>query len=411
LLDPAIVRQFADLAEHPRAIPAAERPTERERGGYFDQLWELAEKFLAQAHTAYDLRRVDAGEHQAPAEAAELGSSELASFALVFRRRLRAAMRLTGIESLFPQPWTAAARRMLPSPSPEFTATAMWGPVIAWCALELLAETVDAQEPERTALDLFDRLRLREPFARSFAALGLEREEGWRAAARIKVVLLTGAGVGMDDASPAGADSTQADYDSEHDRRPSHAERSDRFVTGHDFSRAEHANKLSGTLAPEGGPSPGAPGHDSETQEAKPEPAIPQPKTSTVVLAPKLWLDPDVRWLTGVHEDEGHVYLVREQYEELLWWMLMPSLLKIAGQLSPDRAAVAALSRTIADALATAEDAGYRVDKLLRSGKDEPDEESAEQDKRADANEGESIAEEDEQQEFKTPAPDDAPTE
>jgi hypothetical protein len=44
-----------------------------------------------------------------------------------------------------------------------------------------------------------------------------------------------------------------------------------------------------------------------------------------------LWRDPDVRWLTGVHEAQGHAYLVREPYEELLWWLLMPSLLRLAG--------------------------------------------------------------------------------
>ncbi len=113
-----------------------------------------------------------------------------------FRERLRAAMRIPAIEALFPSPWTAAARRMLPSPSPQFTATAMWGPILGWCALELLAESIDAEKPERVALDLFDRLRLREPFAHAFAALGFEGEEGWRVAARIKVVLLIGAGVG-----------------------------------------------------------------------------------------------------------------------------------------------------------------------------------------------------------------------
>ncbi len=60
-----------------------------------------------------------------------------------FRERLRAAMRIPAMEALFPTPWTAAARRMLPSPSPQFTATAMWGPILAWCALELLAESID----------------------------------------------------------------------------------------------------------------------------------------------------------------------------------------------------------------------------------------------------------------------------
>ena len=123
-----------------------------------------------------------------------------------FRERLRAAMRIPAVEALFPAPWTAAARRMLPSPSPQLTATAMWGPMLAWCALELLAESIDAEKPERVALDLFDRLRLREPFAQAFAALGFEGEEGWRVAARIKVLLLTGAGAGKPEDVPVEAE-------------------------------------------------------------------------------------------------------------------------------------------------------------------------------------------------------------
>ena len=83
---------------------------------------------------------------------------------------------------------------MLPSPSPQSTATEMWGPVLAWCALQLLAESIDTEHTGSAALDLFDRLRLREPFAHAFAALGFEGEEAWRVAARIKVLLLASAG-------------------------------------------------------------------------------------------------------------------------------------------------------------------------------------------------------------------------
>ena len=78
-----------------------------------------------------------------------------------------------------------------------------------------------------------------------------------------------------------------------------------------------------------------------------------------------MWLDPDVRWLTGVHEADGHAYLVREPYEELLWWLLMPSLLRLAGEPALDRAAVEKVSKTVEEALATAEAAGYRIDALL----------------------------------------------
>jgi hypothetical protein len=84
-----------------------------------------------------------------------------------------------------------------------------------------------------------------------------------------------------------------------------------------------------------------------------------------------LWLDPDVRWLTGVHEAEGHVYLVREMYEELIWWLLMPSLLGLASEATLSRIAVEKIWLTVEEALSTAEAAGYRVDSLLGSV-DEP---------------------------------------
>ena len=57
--------------------------------------------------------------------------------------------------------------------------------------------------------------------------------------------------------------------------------------------------------------------------------------------------------------------MVREPYEELLWWLLMPSLLRLAGEVTLNRAAAEAMSRTVEEALATAEAAGYRIDALL----------------------------------------------
>jgi hypothetical protein len=72
-----------------------------------------------------------------------------------------------------------------------------------------------------------------------------------------------------------------------------------------------------------------------------------------------------VAWLTGLHETDGHFYLVREQYEELLWWLLMPSLLSLAGEANPSREAIAELSKTVTEALETAEGSGYRIDEIL----------------------------------------------
>jgi glycosidase len=329
-LDPSVVRLLADLAEHPRSVGGGkDKKIEQERSEFFELAWTRCETFLIVAHKAYASRRA---QELRTAEGGKQDRGDTpASLAPVFRERIRAAMRIPAIETLFPAPWTVAARRVLPSPSPQFTATAMWGPVLGWCVLELLAESIDAQHPERVALDLFDRLRLREPFAQAFAALGFEGEEGWRVAARIKVVLLTGAGAGRQEENVTALRQSPAVADAP--------------VDVYEATTAEDELAI-----PASDP---APGEKTPVEDEK------------VALSPDLWLDPDVRWLTGVHEAEGKAYLVRESYEELLWWLLMPALLRLAGETTPSLAAVEQISKTVEEALTTAEAAGYRIDALL----------------------------------------------
>jgi len=310
-LDPGVVRQFADIAERPRTAGVERaKKLERQRNEFLKLAWTRSEIFLREAQAAY-AARLEA-ENQ-PVRGRE--PVEAASQVQRFNELLRAAMRMPQVESLFPAPWTTAARRMLPSSSPEVTATEMWGPVLAWCALQLLAEAVDKEHTETAALDIFDRLRLREPLGRAFAALGFEGEDAWRVASRIKVLLLVRAGIGEErEAAPV-------------------------------VKAASNATKT------------------TAAQEIKPEMSL--PLDGKLAIAPALWLDPDVRWLCGVNEAEGHTYLIRESYEELLWWLLMPSLLRLASEAAPSRVAVAELSESVAAALASAEAAGYRVDVMI----------------------------------------------
>jgi glycosidase len=377
VLDQMTVRLMADLAEHPRmedavrgpktrapkltpahALPAfqTDRRIERERREFFDRAWTSCEVFLRAAQKAYGARLV-AGEIAAGRGAAPRATNP-ALLAPVFRERLRAAMRIPLVEAAFPTPWTAAARRVLPSPSPNVTATAIWGPVLAWCVLELLAESVNASEPERAALDIFDRLRLREPIARALAGLGFEGEAAWRAAARIKVALLTDAGVG------SAGEGVDAGRSAEEMDAVSAAEEEGLKAVGKED--ADNAVAVKGLEA-------------SEPVEGV-----------RVVLTPVLWLDPDVRWLTRVHEADGHSYVVREPYEELLWWLMMPSLLRIAGEAQVDRAALAEMGKGISEALETAERAGYRIDALL--GRAEPGAEEVKVSAEGEAAEAETIA-------------------
>ena len=45
------------------------------------------------------------------------------------------------------------------------------------------------------------------------------------------------------------------------------------------------------------------------------------------VQTEEFWANPDVRWLTGLHEHAGSAYFNREQFEEVLCWLLLPTLL------------------------------------------------------------------------------------
>ncbi len=236
-------------------------------------------------------------------------------------------MRIPVVEALFPQPWTAAARRVLPSPSPQLTATAMWAPIIAWCALETLAESIDAEKPEQIALEAFDRLRLRQPLGESFNALGFEGEAGWRAAARIKVVLLAQA----------------------------------------EMARGTRSEKAKLPAAPaESDSKPGAQPKLVQDAHRSATSAAPEIAEPIVCGIPRiLWSDPDVRWLTGVHDAGESTYVVCEPYEELLWWLQMPELLSIAGQPSPSKSEVRALNAKVHEASAAADKAGYRLQTML----------------------------------------------
>jgi glycosidase len=339
ILDSGIVRLLADLAEHPRSVTdRREKRTVEERKEFFDLAWRRCEAFLKAAQTAYCSRVRCEGNGEA-GEASDPTSPSL--LAPVFRERLLAAMRIPVIEAAFTHPWTAAARRVLPSPSPQYTATAMWGPLLGWCVLELLAESIDSISPQQKALDLFDRLRLREPFAQAFTALGFDAEESWRVAARIKVVLLSEAGVGKGEV--AAAEAAQAAEDA--------AE-----IAAFESESPAPDPELENVVAPE--TVPGSQKHVAADEES-------------LALPPVLWSDPDVRWLTGVHAAGEHEYLVRERYEETLWWMLMPALLRLAGEAALNRKTLEALGTSVDEALATAEAAGYRLDRLMGTAVEE----------------------------------------
>jgi len=323
LLDPALVRTLAELSEHPQAAKGSEKQKnfERQREEFFEGVWARSLDFLRESQIAYCARK---------GVPLAINATNPDTLAEKFRERMRAAMCIPALESLFPKPWEVRVRRLLPSLSPELIATAIWGPVLSWCVLELLAESIDAEKPESVALDLFDRLRLREPLAHSFSALGLEGEESWRAAARIKVTLLVEAEM----AAPKASSTMPLP------------------------KRAETA-PIDGVAEP------------TTTTSAAPAKAPGKQKQAAPALSPILWQDADIRWLAGVHEAQGHTYFVKESHEELIWWLQLPVLRKFAGKAASDRSAIAELSKTIKESLEAAASADYKLDAILESDKPE----------------------------------------
>jgi hypothetical protein len=77
------------------------------------------------------------------------------------------------------------------------------------------------------------------------------------------------------------------------------------------------------------------------------------------------WADPDVRWLAGVNAADGVEYIHRERFEELICWLQLPALLRLASSpaFTAEQAAVlGAESGKLADLLAGS---GYKLEEFL----------------------------------------------
>jgi glycosidase len=343
VLDPSVVRQLVESAEEPRIAGLAEKKKSGKlQVEALETAWVRCEQLLVAIEAAMSR------------SGSEHSITHPSSMAPVFRKCMRSAMRLPVVESLLPAPWSAAARRILPNTSPQLPAVALWGPVIGWCLIQVIADAVDADNIAQTCLDLFDRLRLREPLAQAFATLGFEGEDGWRAAARVKALLLVEASV----AEPAlPAITAKSPAESATASEPSVVHSAAEALVSEAVSVVPAVADVATASKTDAQPQEGsaAPVLGKETLEEEPNLGIPL----------KLWSDPDIRWLTGFHEAEGHTYLVREPLEELLWWLQLPQLLRLANAPAPNRVAVAALSKKVHAALGVVEGAGYRIDTFL----------------------------------------------
>jgi hypothetical protein len=94
-----------------------------------------------------------------------------------------AALRLPHLERNFSTAWPPAVRHVLPSLSDDMPLEQAWAPVLAWIVLRNLPVP-----GSRAAV--FDRLHLRQALAEIFSSMGIEGDQTWRMAARIRVLLM-----------------------------------------------------------------------------------------------------------------------------------------------------------------------------------------------------------------------------
>lgn len=183
-------------------------------------------------------------------------------------------LRLPLLERDFSPVWPGTVRTLLPSWEPGASAERTWAPVLAWAMLRSLPGSVRPEE-------IFDQLQLREALGAIFSTSGLEGEDAWRAAARVRVLL-----------------------------------------------------------------------------------AYSDQPLEKIAYSRRFWDDADVRWLAGVNESGGKTYFNQEATDELLAWMAVPSLLRIAGGAEPE-GGLLRLEEELGAICERSKAAGYELEKLL----------------------------------------------
>ncbi len=95
--------------------------------------------------------------------------------------RSTAATRLISLQQGLSKEWKSAAQAVLPTAGSG--QTNLWAPVLAWIAVSALPESYDDAA-------VFESLQLKAALAESFLSLGIEGENAWRAAARVRILLV-----------------------------------------------------------------------------------------------------------------------------------------------------------------------------------------------------------------------------
>ncbi len=129
------------------------------------------------------------------------------------RSGVKAMLQLPGLQSASPV-WPDAASAILPGRDSGDLGMAMWATVLGWSVLRLLGPRDGAgsgRERSEEAVRRFDDLQLRSALAEIFSGLGVMGDDAWRAAARVRILLVgDGAAPGL---MPGGSEEFWRDGD------------------------------------------------------------------------------------------------------------------------------------------------------------------------------------------------------
>jgi hypothetical protein len=121
-----------------------------------------------------------------PAEAEEVIPSKSDELATACKEpcetMANAALHLISISQNFSAALPPAISRFLPAAKTTIPNEQIWAPVLAWITLHSLPSQDDQAA-------LFDKLQLRSALSETFTAIGMEGENTWRAAARVRILL------------------------------------------------------------------------------------------------------------------------------------------------------------------------------------------------------------------------------
>jgi glycosidase len=102
-------------------------------------------------------------------------------------QRIEAALSLKTVSEQAGVVWSPDAEFVIPVHTrSDPKAVAVWATILGWCAVDAMADAYEDPLREKTAVRLFDGLRLREVLAGILSAAGLQGEETWRSAARLR---------------------------------------------------------------------------------------------------------------------------------------------------------------------------------------------------------------------------------